>query len=305
MFDIPDYFAREMIALHGGEDGRAWLEQLPAILAKCEARWKIQTGAPFANLSFNYVAPAVSPDGGRAIVKVCSPTGEYATEKAALRHFDGHGMARLLAYDDEGEALLLEYLWPGTLLRDVADDELATSYAAGVMRDLWRPAPHAHNFPTVQKWGLGFERLRRRYGGGAGPFPPALLEEGETLYRQLCDSMAEPVLLHGDLHHDNILAAERAPWLAIDPKGVIGEPVYETGALLRNPYPAILEQPQPGRILARRMAQLAEELGFDRQRVRDWAVAQAVLSSWWGIEDFDTVPREMIAIAELLAAIHV
>ncbi len=292
-----------MMALHGNDDGRSWLDRLPAILAACETRWHLKIDAPFPNLSFNYVAPAVCSDGTRAIVKACSPTGEYATEANALRHFDGHGMARLLVCDDADEVLLLEYLSPGTLLRDVEDDALATSHAAGVMRALWRPAPQAHSFPTVQKWGLGYERLRRRYNGGHGPFPPALLDEGETLYRELCDSMAEPVLLHGDLHHENILAAGRAPWLAIDPKGVAGEPAYETGALLRNPYPAILTQPQAGRVLARRVAQLAEELGFDRQRICDWAVAQAVLSAWWGIEDFGTTPYDMIAIAELLAAI--
>ena len=78
--------------------------------------------------------------------------------------------------------------------------------------------------------------------------------------------MAPPVVLHGDLHHFNILAAERQPWLAIDPKGVVGEPVYETGALLRNPWPDLLSLPDPGRILARRVDQLAEELGFDRAR---------------------------------------
>jgi streptomycin 6-kinase len=304
MFHIPDYFAREMLALHGGEDGRAWLERLPTILATCEVRWGLKIGAPFPNLSFNYVAPATYSGGSRAIVKVCSPTYEYVTERDALRHFDGHGMARLLACDDASEALLLEYLSPGTLLRDVEDDEAATSHAAGVMRALWRPAPQEHHFPTVQKWGLGFGRFRRRFDGSTGPIPPALFDKGEALYQQLCESMTESALLHGDLHHDNILAAERAPWLAIDPKGVIGEPAYETGALLRNPYPAILEQPQPGRILARRMAQLSEDLGFDRQRVRDWAVAQAVLSAVWGMEDFDTVPHEMIAIAELLAALH-
>src|SRR5438128_12681264 len=97
----------------------------------------------------------------------------------------------------------------------------------------------------------------------------ALLEEAETLYAELSASMAEPVLLHGDLHHDNILSATRQPWLAIDPKGLIGEPAYEVGAWLRNPLPQLLHMPQPGRILARRVDQFAEELGLERTRVRD------------------------------------
>ncbi len=115
--------------------------------------------------------------------------------------------------------------------------------------------------------------------------------------------MAEPVLLHGDLHHDNILAAEREPWLAIDPKGIVGEPAYEVGALLRNPLPGLLARPEPGRVLARRIEQLAAELGFDRARIRGWALAQAVLSAWWSYEDHGDGWRETIACAELLAAI--
>jgi streptomycin 6-kinase len=91
--------------------------------------------------------------------------------------------------------------------------------------------------------------------------------------------------LHGDLHHYNILSAERQPWLAIDPKGIVGEPAYETGALIRNPVPQILSAPNLDRILARRIHQLSDELGYDRQRVYGWAVAQAVLSAWWTYED--------------------
>jgi streptomycin 6-kinase len=303
MFSIPDDFKREMIGLHGDEKGRAWLERLPAILAECERRWSIKIDAPAANLSFNYVAPARRAGGSRVMVKACSPTGEFSWESEALRLFDGHGMVQLLDADSDDEVMLLEYLSPGTLLRTVEDDEQATSIAASVMRELWRPAPEHHSFKTVQDWGKGFTRLRQYYDGGHGPFPPALLDEAETLYAELCATMAEPALLHGDLHHDNILAAERRPWLAIDPKGVIGEPVYETGALLRNSFPGLMSYPQPGRVLARRIDQLAEELGFERTRIRDWAVAQAVLAAWWGIEDFGYVNEEMMAIAELLAAI--
>jgi len=115
--------------------------------------------------------------------------------------------------------------------------------------------------------------------------------------------MDEPVLLHGDLHQENILAARRQPWLAIDPKGLIGEPAYETGALLRNSLPDLLKMPQARRVLARRVDQLSEELGLDRERIRGWGIAQAVLSVWWGIEDEDKVYEDDLLCAELLAQI--
>src|SRR5579859_7333229 len=107
--------------------------------------------------------------------------------------------------------------------------------------------------------------------------------------------MDEPMLLHGDLHHDNILMAGRQPWLAIDPKGLVGEPAYETGALLRNALARVFSASQPQRVLARRVDQLAAELGLDRVRICGWGLAQAVLSVWWGIEDSGYVSNEMIA----------
>ena len=299
---IPDNFRRDMVVMHG-EEAIAWLERLPAILANCERRWGLTIGPPFA-LTFNYVAPAVCADGTQVVLKVCSLTDEFPQQPEALRLVDGHGMVRLLECDPAEEIMVLERLMPGTFLRNVEDDEVSTSIAAFIMRKIWCPVPEKHPFKTVQGWGKGFDRLRQYYGGGTGPFPKALLEEAETLYRELSASMAEPVLLHGDLHHENILAAEREPWLAIDPKGLVGEPAYETGAWLRNPMPQLLDMPQPGRILARRIDQLAEELGFDRARLRDWGLAQAMLSAWWSMEDSGELSIFSITCAELLAAIH-
>jgi len=301
MFVIPKGFTHRMIAL-GGEDGRAWIERLPTILASCEQRWGLIIGPPF-DLSYNYVVPAVRRNGTPVVVKACLPDGE-STQVEALRLFGGHGMVRLLEYDEGDEVMLLERLQPGTLLSTVEDDEKATSIAASVMRQMWRPAPPEHPFPTVFDWGKGLVRLRQHYEGGYGPFPPALLEEAETLFAGLNASMADPVLLHGDLHHENILAAEREPWLAIDPKGLVGEPAYETGALLRNQMSVVFDDAHPGRVMTRRVEQLAGELGLDRARVRGWGLAQAVLSAWWNIEDFGHMENHAtLACAELLAAI--
>jgi streptomycin 6-kinase len=141
-------------------------------------------------------------------------------------------------------------------------------------------------------------------GGGCGPFPAALLEEAESLFAELSASMAGPVLLHGDLHQDNILAASREPWLAIDPKGLIGEPAYEVGALLHNPLPDLLEAPQPACVLRRRVDQLAAELGFDRARIRGWGVAQAVLAAWWTVEDHGHPWDAALTCAKMLAEIR-
>lgn len=301
MFVIPDEFARTQIEVHGAA-GRAWLDRLPAILDACAQEWNLTLGLPFPHLSYHYAAPAVRADGTPVVVKACAPTGEFALESEALRLYDGCGAARLLAADRERAVMLLERLEPGTLLLDLEDDVKATASAAEVMRRLWRPVPPAHPFPSVADWGEGFTRLRRRYDGGTGPFPAALVEQAERLFAELSASADAPVVLHGDLHHYNILSAGPRGWLAIDPKGLVGEPAYEIGAFLRNRLPEPLPNPAAGRLTARRMEQFAAELGFDRARVRGWALAQAVLSAWWSMEDHGHGWEPMIGLAELIAA---
>ena len=298
---IPEDFARRMVEVYGAA-GQAWLAGLPALLADCAGHWALQVGPPFP-LSYNYVAPAVRADGTPVVLKVGFPGPELLAEIAALRLYDGHGIARLLDADPGRGALLLERLTPGTPLLELADDAAATAIAAGVMRELWRPVPPGHPFRSVADWAAGLAKLRPHFGGTTGPFPARLVEEAEALFAALLASQAPPVLLHGDLHHENILRATRRPWLALDPKGIVGEPAYEVGALLRNPLPQLLAWPQPGRVMARRVDQLAAELGFDRARVRGWGLAQAVLSAWWTVEDHGHGWEPALACAALLAAL--
>ena len=299
---VPDNLARTVMELYG-ERGAEWLARLPGALAECERRWSLTVLPPFQPLSYNYVAPAVRADGSEAVLKLGVPNPELRTEIEALQLYEGRGIVRLLDADAEEGILLLERLRPGVPLSSLEDDEQAMMIAAGVIRQLWRPAPLEAPFPTVAKWGLGFRRLRAQFNGGTGPFPAALVQRAESLFAELLASSAEPVLLHGDLHHDNILSAQRQPWLALDPKGLVGEPAYEVGALLRNPYPRLLTWPHVERILSRRVEQLTEELGFDRERLVGWGMAQAVLSAWWDYEDHGHGWEWGIALAEKFAAL--
>jgi streptomycin 6-kinase len=301
--EIPERFVRVMIELHGAA-GQVWLDELPTRIAGYERRWAIQVATPFANLSYNYVAPAVRSDGVQVILKLGMPHPELSSEIAALHLYDGNGSARLIEADTAGGALLIERLLPGNMLLDLTDDEEATRIAAQVMRALWRPAPSAPEdavFPTVARWASGLQRLRARFGGGTGPLPEDMVERAEALFAELLASSGSPMLLHGDLHHENILSAERAPWLAIDPKGLIGEAEYEVGALIRNPLPRLLALPDVTAALARRFDILAESLGFDRQRMIAWSYAQAILSAWWTIEDHGHGWEPTIALAKRLA----
>jgi streptomycin 6-kinase len=222
------------------------------------------------------------------------------TEAVALRVFDGRGAVRLLEADLDRYCTLLERLEPGTSLLSVQDDERATAIAAAAMRQLWRQPPESHPFFTLERWSRDLFTLRDYFGGTTGPFPEWMIDRAQSVFRELMASSDEPVVLHGDLHHDNVLAARRQPWLAIDPKGLVGEPCYETGSWLRNWLPDLLAQPDPRSILARRIDQFADELGFDRARIRDWAFAQAVLSQVWVSEGDDTPD---LRVAEILSTI--
>jgi streptomycin 6-kinase len=299
-FFIPDELARTAIELEGPA-GRDWLDRLPAIVAGCARRWSLTVEPPFPNLSYNYVAPARRAGGGTVVLKVCLPNSEYRTEAAALRLFDGRGAARLLEADLERAVLLLERLEPGTALTAVPDDERATAIAAGVMRRLWRPAPTDGPFPSVGDWVRGMERRAPGVLGRDATFPTGWVDRALALFAELDASAPAPVLLHGDLHHGNILIARREPWLAIDPKGITEEPAAEIGAMLLNPMPQLLETPQPGRLLARRVELLAGALDLDRTRVRDWGVVRAVLSAFWSLEDHGYGWEDAITVAELLS----
>lgn len=293
-----DAFRRTIIELYG-ETGNNWLDRLPSLISTLAEAWSLTVLPPFPNLTYNYVAPAMRENGELVILKVGVPNPELTTEIAALRLFDGRGCARLLASDETRGALLIERLLPGTPLRSLEPDDRITLIAAEIMQQIWRPASDDHPFPTTTTWGEGFARMRRAFDGGSGPFPSALADAAERLYAELDASSAAPVVLHGDLHQDNILAAHRAPWLAIDPKGVVGEPAYEVGALLRNPPPWHTPN-ELVRIMARRVDLLAEALGFERERIAGWGLAQAVLSAWWSYEDHRHGWEEAIACAEAL-----
>ena len=304
MDDVLEEFARTTIEIHG-PIGAEWLSGLPGLISDCESRWSITVQRPFGHLSYNYVAPALRTDGTPAVLKLGVPNRELKAEIEALHLFDGEGVVRLLDADPDQGLLLLEHLKPGTPLSDLNDDVEATSIAARVMSQIWKPVPPEHLFPTVADWASGLAKLRQRYDGSTGPLPCRSVEEAEGRFAELISSMETLVLLHGDLHHGNILTAERQSWLAIDPKGVVGEPAYEVGALLRNIAPQFIAEAHPGRILERRVYQFAEELGFDRERLRAWGLAQAVLSAWWSIEDHGHGWEWAISCAEQLAKIEV
>lgn len=269
----------EIILAQYGVDGKVWLDALPALLASFSERWDLSISSPFENLSCNYVASAQRADGTPVVLKLGIPNDELCAEIAALQHFAGQGMVRLLEADAEKGAMLLERALPGETLWD-AEEKFATERLLAVMPQLWRPYDGDYPFKTVEDWALAFSRLRERHNDRTGKLDYAHVEKAERIFSELIVSSAEPVLLHGDLHHDNLLSTGNG-YIATDPKGVLGEPCYEVGAFLRNPWHTLLARENPLKDTQRRVDRIVDYLGFDRQRVVGWAFYQAVLSAIW------------------------
>ena len=278
--------------------------ELKRKLAAVASRWQLEVHPPFANLSINYVTPVTLADGTNAVLKLGVPCREINTEIEALRVYGGRGAVRLLECDEKLGALLLERILPGTPLTQLAQDgtdDDATLIACDVMEALWRPVPEKHSFPKVEEWASGITKLREKFQGGTGPLPVKLVEIAEAYFAELLTTADAQVLLHGDLHHDNILEAGEGNWRAIDPKGLVGEPAYEVGAILRNLWQDRNSITHPVKLLDRRTDIFADRLGFDRARIRGWAISQAVLSAWWCVED-DCDPGWALTMAELLTS---
>ena len=216
------------------------------------------------------------------VLKVVRQPGDEWRCGEVLKAFDGKGTVRV--YEHIEGAVLLERLNPGTSLAGTAlngRDEEATEILAEVIQQMSHPCESLEGVVTAQDWGKGFQRYM---ASGDDQIPKSLVDQGQHLYSKLCASQANSRLLHGDLHHYNVLLDYDRGWLAIDPKGVVGEMEYEIGASLRNPYekPEIFASPE---IVEKRLKRYEARLKLDFERALAWGFAQAVLSAIWSVED--------------------
>jgi streptomycin 6-kinase len=279
--------------------GDAWLARLPQLVGECAEAWDLRLGAPVEPAIIGLVLPATLPDGAEAMLKLSFPEDEESDREGdALAHWDGRGAARLLAQDRERGAILIERLRPGSVLWEV-DDAEAVVIAAGVMRELWRPPPADHRFALLADRALRWQsELPGRWERAGHPCAREVIDRAVVWIGELVATQPELVVCHQDMHGANILRATRSPWLAIDPKPVVGEPAFDVASLVRDRRPELLAADRPARILARRLDQLVEQLGLDRERMRGWAVAHALA---WGIEHRGAVHAPEVAVAETLA----
>lgn len=226
----------------------------------------------------------VSRGSQTLVLKVVKQQGDEWHSGEILDAFGGSGVARV--NEHTGGAMLIERLRPGnslvSLVRDGKDEEATEILADVIQKMSAREIPKIPDrSSTTEDWAKGFERY---IATDDEQIPQQLVEFAQQMYTDLCASQRSTRLLHGDLHHYNVLFDTDRGWLAIDPKGLVGELEYEIGAVLRNPQ----EQPQlflSQSIIERRLTQFTNRLNLDYERTIGWAFAQAVLSAIWEIED--------------------
>jgi streptomycin 6-kinase len=259
------------------QEGReAWLSTLPATVARFTKEWALTVGAPFEpGGQTAWVAPALTSRGEKRVLKIAWRHPEADHEADGLRVWAGRGAVVLfdVVEFDETTVLLLERCSPGSTLSDTpeaAQDEVI----AGLLRRLWVEPPASHRFRPLQemcsRWANQFDA--ERAAGHVG-LDPVLADEGIALFRSLAATTDRTVLLCTDLHAGNVLAAEREPWLLVDPKPYVGDPTYDVIQHLLN-CPARLHT-DPERLVAR----VADLLELDRDRVRLWLFARCVQES--------------------------
>ncbi len=265
-----------------GDQGPAWLDQLDSVIQHLARRWELTDIKPFENLSYSYVALAYSAQSASSVVlKICITESTYTQEQQALQFYQGIGCVKLLDFDKAHNAMLLEAIEPGISLRSSfpKHDMQAIESTVTVMKQLHaHPLPQPHGFRTMDDWLSLFHTLE---------VPDALkspVQRARDIAKRLRQTQQSEHLLHGDLHHDNILEDRHGTWKAIDPKGVVGESAYEVGAFMCNPA-GLLEHASAKDIIHNRLDAFSRLLTIDRQRLLDACYVRIILSACWSVED--------------------
>jgi len=268
------------------DEGKEWLDSLPDITAKIANEHNLSGLTPVNNMTFNYVASGYQNDTP-IILKIGMNSKALAKEASCLKAFAKHAVAEVIANDNN--MIIMQRAVPGSTLKDhFPDNDIdATKILCASIKELHKASiPEGHNFYHLSEL---FKTLDQKLA-----IPDEILTKAKHLRDDLLKSTTKEVLLHGDLHHDNILKNGDG-WLVIDPKGFIGDPAFEPAAYLCNPIPELLQEnhtpPTPrlrrtsAEIIENRINICSAELDIDYRRIADWLYAKSVLCWAWSLED--------------------
>ena len=269
----------ELAARQGhGPSWTTWLDGLPRLLDELLAEWQLGADGDPIPGSCAVVVPVRTTSGRPAMLKVGWPHPEAEHEHLALKRWAGAGAVALLRADPGRSALLLERLHPEDL-SDLWDLE-ACEIVAGCYARIHVPAlPQLRPLTSyVERWVDDLDALP-----AGAPIPHRLVRQAVSIGRTfLTDSATDGTLIHGDLHFGNVLAADREPWLVINPKPLSGDPHYEIAPLLINRFEELAGDVRNG--VRRRFHTVVDAAGLDEHRARDWVVFRMACDALWSLE---------------------
>jgi streptomycin 6-kinase len=274
---VPGEFV-ERTVIRAGEAGRTWIDRLPSIVASYLERWALTPDGPVMHGFMGIVLPVGRASGEPAMLKVSWQEGDVNWEARALAAWNGHGAIRLLEHDEPDGVLLVERLDPARSARELPGVD-AARVLGRVSRRLAVPAPTGMRRveALAERW---VEELPRNWERLGRPFPRRWVDEAVATCLELGPGQPN-LLLHGDLVFDNVLRAEREPWLVIDPDGLVGEQAFDAAQFLTNRWSELTAQPDLRLAVRARLTAFAEAAGVDFERTRRWAQARNVSEAIW------------------------
>lgn len=280
-----------------GEQGAVWLKELPAMINVLSREWQFSFIKPMPNLSYNFVALVEDKISKNLSILKMAADNRILSEIACLRSFQT-GVPNIYAIHEQNNAFLMQYVEPGypvTQLVQSGQDEQATRHLCHAIRQL----QSAQQVPTGCKL---FSELATDLSALQGHVSKLMLATAQGLFAELCQDCPEPMLLHGDLHHDNLIK-DGESWCVIDPHGYLGDPIAEVGAMIRNPMHAFPNEKPMKQIIESRLKILAEELPFDPVKIKAWTFCATMLSAAWNIQDFGYKAQRELTMADIIMSI--
>ncbi|MEU6800523.1 aminoglycoside phosphotransferase family protein [Streptomyces neyagawaensis] len=276
MIDVPEALAQTQGEINGAA-GRRFVAGLPGLTAEFLDRWGLRLdGTPMHGMCALVVPVVDTADGTPAVLKLQILDEESEGEPVALRVWDGDGAVRLLRYDGDTGTMLLERLDPARMLSHEPDSRKAVLVIARLLAHLTAtPAPEG----LRRLSDIGADMLERTPAVLAripDPGDRRLIADCAAALREVLDAPGDR-LLHWDLHFENVLAADRAPWIAIDPKPLAGDPGFDL-------WPALDNRFEPAEVRWRFDA-MTDVLGLDRRRAGAWTLARVLQNALWDIEE--------------------
>lgn len=276
MIDLP-----EAVRAMGtrGPRWQSWVDGLPRLIRDQLDEWELRADGPAFHGYCSIVLPVRTRERRPAVLKAAFPDDESEHEHLALRRWAGSGAVRLMRADPHRRMMLLERLQQRNL-NELWDIE-ACEIVAGLYEQLHVPAlPQLRSLAEcTARWTADLTGLPR-----SAPVPRRLVEHAITLGQDLAgDPATTGTLIHGDLHYENVLAADREPWLVIDPKPMNGDPHYEVAPMLWNRWEELAGYVRDG--VRRRLSALVDAAGLDADRARAWVIVRMLQNAMWELTE--------------------